>query len=189
MHYEKEKMDLYAKRQKYRIVVAKYKGPVDDAKLEAIKKILHVDLPNLIDEMDDRIIKGHTQLASLDRQLNDIRTSRAKAEKAYKRMFEPLPEGDLEENASDDSEEFGKDTPIEVILSRFDPINYPPPAPSKDPYDTSSDDESDQHVEMVGDHSALVPPRRDPVSSSSGAQENNDSHIGIHQDLVSVPLD
>jgi len=195
-------MDLYAKRQKYRIVVANYKGPPNDEKLEMIKQILHKDLPKLIDEMDDRIINGHTQLASLERQLEHLRTQRLKAEKAYKKMFEPMLEGDLEagmEDEEDDPEQIGKNVSIEHILSKYDPINYPPALPAsqpKDSYDTSSDDaESDAQssnplVRVPADlsihpepHIALSPDsaRSNPTASSSTA--DHDAR------LEAVPLD
>lgn len=197
-HYEKQKMDLYTKRQKYRIAVANYKGPANDEKLEMIKQILHNDLPKLIDEMDDRIINGHAQLASLTKQLENLRAARLKAERSYKKMFEPMPEGDLEagmEDDSEDSEEVGKNVSIEYILSKYDPINFPPAVPAAVPseaYDTSSDDEQHdgQVVKRPADlsihpepHNALSSdlPSSKPTAASSSM--DSESH------LESVPLD
>lgn len=194
LHYEKEKMDLYAKRQKYRIVVANYKGPDNDVKLAAINKILHQDLPSLIDEIDDRLINGHAQLANLERQLNSIKAHRLKAEKAYQKLFDPLPEGDLEGGVdydSDDSENRGKNTPIEVILAKYDPVNYPLLAPPIDPHDTSSDDDdglvSDSKMDglkiVPQPHSSLIP----QASSSSSAK--GPIRAISSGELVDVPLD
>lgn len=191
-------MDLYAKRQKYRIVVANYKGPANDEKMEMIRQILHNDLPKLIDEIDDRIINGHAQLATLQKQLDSLRTMRLKAERAYKKMFEPSPDGDLEagmDDESEDSEDIGKNVSIEYILSKYDPVNYPPPVPAPVPADaddTSSEEEGDaeQIVKRAADlsihpepHVALSsdPPRsKTAVASSSMDPESH---------MESIPLD
>lgn len=167
-------MDLYGKRQRYRIVVANYKGPIDDAKLEAIKKILHEDLPNLIDEMDDRIINGHIQVTSLERQLANLRTQRLKAERSYQKLFEPLPEGDLEggpDYISDDSSDLGKDATIEDVLRKFDPefaaADKAQALAAKPIADvtTSSDEEDDFPPAPIKKSSGNVLPPSSPVFS------------------------
>ena len=194
-HYEKQKMDLYAKRQKYRIVVANYKGPVNDDKLEAIKKILHDDLPKLIDEMDDRIINGHIQVTSLERQLANLRTQRLKAERAYKRLFEPIPEGDLEGGPgyfSDDSEDIGKDATIEDVLRKFDP-EYSGQALPANTIDESSSESADEASNLTKSTSNL---KIDPRNSNPIIPKNINFSAPPaileprpSEDTIAVPLD
>jgi hypothetical protein len=193
-HYEKQKLDLYAQRQKYRIVVSNYKGPDNDVKLAAINKILHEDLPKLIDEMDDRIINGHAQLASLDKQLVSIKEHRLKAERAYKKLFEPIPEGDLEggmDYDSDDSSQRGKDTPIEVILAKYDPENYPSIPPPKDPYDTSSDDEQGEvTINKISVEPILPEPHNSLASAPLSENPPRSPLRSISStEMVDIPLD
>lgn len=172
-------MDLYTKRQKYRIVVANYKGPVDDTKLEAIKKILHDDLPRLIDEMDDRIINGHIQVTSLERQLANLRTQRLKAERSYQRLFEPMTEGDLEggpDYFSDNSSDIGKDATIEDVLRKFDPeFSAGDKASSQalaakpiDETTTSSEEEEDNTFLPKKSSGSIQPPATSSGLKSSG---------------------
>lgn len=195
IHYEKQKLELYGKRQKYRLLLGKIKGPVDEVKMEAIKKLLHEELPALIDEMDDRIINGHAQLASLEKQLTSLKQQREKAERSYQRMFEPLAEGDLEggvEVISDHSSENGKNVPIEVILAKYDPEYKPPPGTEQNLDDTSSSDGNgaEHQIEIIGadphkvDNAAELVASMDLAESSSPLEKAESG-----KDLVRVPLD
>lgn len=188
-------MDLNAKRQKYRLVMANYKGPSDDAKLAAIRKILHDDLPALIDEADERIITGHGQVASLERQLNNLREQRLKAERAYKRLFEPL-EHDVEGGGlvydSDDSEEAARNVTIEDVLRRYDPSSLPTQSENPDRYDTSSEDEDESSMALkdvkISSSSNSVPPTS--LSASSSNQRASSSITQSHStDTMEIPLD
>lgn len=197
-HYEKEKMDLYAKRQKYRIVVANYKGPVNDVKLEAIKQILHTDLPKLIDEMDDRIINGHIQVTGMERQLANLRTQRLKAERSYQRLFEPMPEGDLEggpEYFSDDSSDIGKDATIDDVLRKFDP-EYVDQAIPADAIDDTESESAEEDTSLTKSASNIKNLKINPRSSNSALpnQFNPSFPPAVlearpSEDTIAIPLD